>query len=222
MGSMRDYQLFLFDFDGLLVNTEELHYLAYKQMCQQFGVELDWSFERYCCAAHYDSDAVRNQLYGQYPELYQREPNWDILYAEKKRRVIALLEQGTTLMPGAEEILTHLQENGIKRCVVTHSAEELVAVARAQHPILNTIPHWITRHDYSHPKPQPDCYLKAIEKLADPNDRIVGFEDTPRGIKALSQTRAQPVLICKVSYPEIPEFVSNGILCYPTISAFLE
>ena len=35
MDWIKKYQLFLFDFDGLLVNTEEMHFLAYKQMCEK-------------------------------------------------------------------------------------------------------------------------------------------------------------------------------------------
>ena len=54
------------------------------------------------------------------------------------------------------------------------------------------------------------CYLKAIEKYGQLAKRIIGFEDTPRGLTALMGTRAEAVLIFEVDYPEIPEFVSRG------------
>ena len=90
---------------------------------------------------------------------------------------------------------------------------------RKQHPILDSIPVWITRDFYTHPKPHPECYQKAIERLAGESDRIVGFEDTPRGMRALMQTRAQAVIISQIDYPEIGEFVKRGALHFPTFDS---
>ena len=217
MDWIKKYQLFLFDFDGLLVNTEEIHYLAYRRMCANHDVDLTWDFNRYCQLAHYESDALRKQIYIDYPKLHEIEPDWNTLYAEKREIVISLLKEGIAkLMPGVEKLLSRLQEANIKRCVVTHSPDELVNVLRQQHPILNTIPLWITREHYSHPKPNPECYLKAIKDFAETQDSVVGFEDTPRGIRALQGTRATPVLICQAQYPEIPEFVKQGVKHHPT------
>jgi len=109
--------------------------------------------------------------------------------------VIELLERDVQLMPGVQEMLMVLQQANIKRCVVTHSPKALVDTIRQQHPILNTIPYWITREDYIHPKPHPEGYQLAISRYATPSDKIIGFEDTWRGIQALLQTRAFPVLI---------------------------
>lgn len=202
---IQDYQLFLFDFDGLLVNTEEIHFLAYQRMCEKYGFKLEWSFERYCRAAHYRAEGLKEDIYNSLPGLYQAEPNWDILYAYKRQQIIALLESGAIqLMPGVHELLTALQHANIKRCVVTHSPTALVDVVRRQHGILNTIPHWITREHYNHPKPHPEGYCIAIQKFAAPHEKIIGFEDTPRGIEALLQTSAKPVLISQISYDNIP------------------
>lgn len=208
---IHNYQLFLFDLDGLLVNTESLHYLAYKYMLQARGFILPWDFNRYCMTAHYHSDKIEKEFLELFPSLYDQGDSWEILYAEKKRKVISLLKAGKVgLMPGVFEVLTLLQEAKIKCCVVTHSPDELVSIVRSQHPILDAIPLWITRHDYVHPKPNPECYLKAISEHAAPSDRVIGFEDTPRGLTALLATRAEAVLICEVKYPEITQFVKRG------------
>jgi beta-phosphoglucomutase len=205
------YQLFLFDFDGLLVNTEEMHYRAYQQMCFNRGIVLPWDFNRYCQAAHYEADALRHQLYAEFPQLYAREPDWQILYAEKKRALRALVLQGSVqLMPGVQPLLEALEKAQIQSAVVTHSPEDLVSLIRMQNPVLNTIPHWITREHYSKPKPDSECYVKAINLLAKPEDQIIGFEDTPRGLRALLGTRAKAVLVCQAGYPEIPDFLNIG------------
>jgi len=207
-----DYQLFLFDFDGLLVNTEEIHFMAYQRMCQGRGFTLPWDFNRYCKSAHYSSDALKNDIYALFPDLQRQEPSWDVLYAEKKQAMLDLLHEGAVhLMPGVEQLLTELQKANIKRCVVTHSPSDLVAIARHKNPILNSIPNWITRKDYTHPKPHSECYIKAIELLGEAGDQVIGFEDTPRGLQALMGTKAKAVLVCRADYPEIAEFKAKGV-----------
>lgn len=218
---IHDYQCFLFDLDGLLVNTEEIHYIAYKKVCASRGFDLDWDFSRYCQAAHYHAEGLRDQIYAKFPELKKREPSWDTFYADKKQVMMDLLKQGAVhLMAGVEKLLKELEKAEITRCVVTHSPDEQVRVIREKNPILNTIPVWFTREHYTHPKPHPECYLQAIDKLVKDSDHIIGFEDTPRGLKALMQTPAQPVLISQVPYPEIPEFKQQGVLHFTSLEIF--
>ncbi|CDZ79586.1 Beta-phosphoglucomutase [Candidatus Rubidus massiliensis] len=217
MNWINSFHLFLFDFDGLLVNTEEVHYLAYQKMCASYGLKMEWNFEEYCTLAHYSADALKNKLKKNYPQLFEKEPNWSVLYAKKKEIVIDLMKNGPiSLMPGVEQLLLHLEKAKIKRCVVTNSPKELVDVLKVKHKVLQTIPHWFTREDYTEPKPHPESYLHAIKKLHSENERIVGFEDTPRGITALLKTPAQPVLICTTKYPEISEFKKNGVFHFNT------
>ena len=215
---IHDYQLFLFDFDGLLVNTEEVHFAAYRKMCRARGFDLKWNFDRYCQAAHYRAEDLKNQIYAEFPGLRTQEPDWQVLYAEKKTLMVELLENGAIhMMPGAESLLNALAEAEIPRVIVTHSPSELIQAVRNQQPILNTISHWITRENYTHPKPHPECYQLAIKKFAKPGDRIIGFEDTPRGLAALMETEAQPVMITTIKYPEIPTLLKKGVLLYPSL-----
>ena len=212
MAWIHNYQLFLFDFDGLLVNTEELHFIAYKQMLEKRGIPFIWSFERYCKSAHYSSEKLKNDIFNDYPTLKEQEPSWEILYREKQANMQTLLNSKCVdLMPGVEYLLNAIQKAQIKHVVVTHSPSDLITLVKTQHPILSKIPYWITRHDYTHPKPDPECYNRAIKRFCKPNDRIIGFEDTPRGVSALLATRAEAVLITKIPYPEIPEFIKKGV-----------
>jgi beta-phosphoglucomutase len=192
-----NYQLFLFDFDGLLVDTEQFHYQAYIDMCRERGFQLTWDFARYSVAAHHGPTDLRDQIYAEFPGLQEKEPDWRILYAEKKKCFMDLIEKKPVpLMSGVKELLLHLDKNDVKRCVVTHSPIALIESIRKKNPVLDSIPLWITREEYEHPKPHPECYQLAIAKLAGPTDRIIGFEDSPRGMHALMQTKADPVLIC--------------------------
>lgn len=207
-----DFQLFLFDFDGLLVNTEHLHYQAYINMLARRGYRVDWSFSRFCELAHYNAEALRNQIYVEFPEI---EPNWEILYGEKKEIYLELLQSGKVeLMPGVENLLRALEKEKINRCVVTNAALSQVKLLSSQHLVLKTIPHWITREDYENPKPDPECYLRAIQLYGKLGNKIIGFEDSIRGLQALRQTPALPVLICPSHHPLLEIAMGGDVVHY--------
>jgi len=182
------YDLFLFDFDGLLADTERLHYRAYMRMCEAHGIKLHWDFETYCSYVFTDAYAVRTELYKQFPQLFAQEPNWDVLYAEKKKLLLQIMsEEPVPLMPGVPRTLQYLCNVGkiSSCCVVTHSGKEVTDVVRRKNPALNLIPNWVTREDYLHPKPAPDAYLKAIALYGGEGRKVIGFEDSLRGAQSL-------------------------------------
>lgn len=208
------FQLFLFDFDGLLVNTEHLHFQAYINMLAQRGFKLEWSFAKWCEMAHLNAEALREGLYAEFPDL---EPNWALLYAEKKQAYFDLISSGKVeLMPGVERLLKELAKAGIRRCVVTNASLPQVKIISSHISILKTIEHWVTREDYENPKPSPDSYLRAIQLYGKPGDKIIGFEDSIRGIQALKQTPALPVLICPSHHPLL-ELVAEGVVHFESL-----
>lgn len=221
MDWVKEFQLFLLDFDGLLVNTEKLHYEAYRRMCKAREFNLDWSFTEFCEAAHYDSKMLRVKLYEALPELHKQEPDWSTLYTEKKKHYLTLLKEAEIeLMPGAKELLYELKKHNLKRVVVTHSPLEQVQFIRLQNKDLQTIEHWITREDYEQSKPHPEPYLTAIDRFADQKDRIIGFEDSPRGISALMGTSAHPVLVNQMVVPKLEPLVKEKKIFYaPSLKA---
>ena len=209
---IHNYQLFLFDFDGILVNTEELHYKAYLKMCADRGFALKWDQRTYMRYAMYTATGMKEGIYQALPDLQRCEPCWDILYREKKKIYFALIQnEGVSLMPGVAQLLVELEKAQIKRCVVTHSPSEQITLIREQHPILNSIPHWMTREDYSQPKPSSECYTKAIAKFKTPGDRVIGFEDSPRGLKALLGTEAEGVFLTDCFEPSEIQQLSEEI-----------
>ncbi|HSX38467.1 MAG TPA: HAD family phosphatase [Chlamydiales bacterium] len=216
MNWIHSFQLFLFDFDGLLVDTEGLHFAAYVNMLARRGVKLDWSFAQFCAVAHLNSHtAIRDEIYSQFPDL---DPDWEQLYAEKKQTYLDLLSSGKLhLMPGVEPLLSALQQANIRRCVVTHSPLEQIQRIQNQLPILKTIPKWVTREDYEKPKPDPECYLRAIQLFGQSGDRIIGFEDSLRGLQALRGTPALPVLICSSHHPLLEIAVTGNVIHFESL-----
>lgn len=206
---MREFQLFLFDFDGVLVNTEPLSYQAYAAVLPRYGVDWNLTYPEFVRLVHFDFETTRAAIYAHFPKLQGIGLPWERLQAEIREQYRTVLGASATkegghtvdLIAGAEVLLRALEATGTKRAVVTNSPRECVEWIRARHPVLQTIPHWFTREDYSRPKPASDGYLLAIGKLAAPKELVVGFEDTWRGLKALSGTRATPVLISTLEHP---------------------
>lgn len=194
---LRNYDLFLFDFDGLLVDTEALHFEAYQKTIQARGWALPWSWSQYCQNAHLSATSLRQALYKEFPPL-QEEP-WETFYAEKKSVYQDLLHKGKLgLMPGVKTLLQELHDSGKEHCVVTHSPRVQVEMIRSFLPELGTIPHWFTREDYQEPKPSPECYQTALQRLQKEGMRAVGFEDTPKGLRALLGNDLDRYLISEV------------------------
>ncbi len=208
------FSLFLFDFDGLLVDTEAVHCASYKEMLRRRGFLIDWSYQRYCQLAHTTFSGLRDATYDELPALFEQEPDWEVLRAEKNTIYLEKLNSGELhLMPGVAPLLTHLHSKQIKRCVVTNSTNEQVALVKAKFPILTTIPHWITRECYVKPKPDPEPYLRAIEQLRTGDEPIIGFEDTLKGLQSLCGTPAKPVFIAE------GQVAPAGVAHFPSFSA---
>lgn len=218
---IEDFDLFLFDFDGLLVNTEELHCAAYREVCQHRGFNLDWSLLEFFQAAHFDASGLKDAIYQKFPSLQQQEPRWDVLYAEKKKVYQELLEKGNlSLMPGVKEVLIALEKAGKRRCVVTNSTKAQVDLIKEKIPLLKTIPAWFTRENYQEPKPHPECYLTAIKHLGQPGDRVIGFEDSARGLKALKNAGVSMALL--IGPPDHPQMKNFQGTYYPTFNSIVD
>ena len=107
---LNDFDLFLFDFDGLLVDTEHLHYQAYKATLQELGLHLPWSLKDYFAIAQVSSEHLRATLLETFPSL--KAIGWDQIYAEKKKNYLKLLKENKTqFMPGALPLLQYLHQN---------------------------------------------------------------------------------------------------------------
>ncbi len=218
---LEQFDLFLFDFDGLLVNTEELHFAAYRKMCERRGFDLNWDLSQFFTAAHFNASGLKEAIYAAFPQLFKQEPQWEVLYAEKKQIYQDLLENGQLeLLPGVATVLQAIADLGKKRCVVTNSAQVQIEVIRERLPLLKTIPVWFTRETYVEPKPHPACYLKAIAELGKAGDRLVGFEDSVRGLKALEGANVPTrLLICPPDHPQMKEGAFSGGFYFPSFEA---
>jgi HAD superfamily hydrolase (TIGR01509 family) len=191
-----DYvDLILFDLDGLLVDTERLHWQAYQRMCRVFGCTLSWDLPTYLAIAGGSATGICERMRIEIPELFHGR-EWDELYAVKREQFYALVQSSVIhLMPGAALCLHKLSTTGIPRVVVTHSSQRFVEIVRSAHPIFSTITHWVAREQYRQPKPAPDGYRTACRDTGVVPERAIGFEDTMRGVQSLIAAQIHAVLV---------------------------
>lgn len=194
------WQIFLFDFDGTLVNSEKLHHLAYLQVAKKYAINFAPSFEEYCRYAHFSDHALKDEVCRLYKNKYDHDLDWPAFYDSKKEAYLDIVTSTEPeLMEGAGSLLQILQEKKVVTCVVTHSFRELTRPFCKKIPLLKSIDYWITREDYVSPKPAPDSYKVAMAKVkGESNQKVVGFEDTFRGLKALLEVEADAILVSKL------------------------
>jgi len=187
-----DFDLFLFDLDGLLIDSEAMHWRAYKAMCAQFGCTMKWDLASYLVTAGSSADALQQKLREEFPRIFEGR-EWAEIYALKQQ---ALFEQIRTNppepMPGAQVFVQQLKRLNKPMVVVTHSPKEVVNSVQGLFP---EIDRWVTREDYVCSKPAPDGYLCACHLYAVDPSRAIGFEDTVKGIQALEAAGCHAVLV---------------------------
>lgn len=106
----------------------------------------------------------------------------------------ALLEQANRMMvdfyanrvemkPGAKEFLQHLKENGVKMCIATATASELVSVAMEHCGLYEYFPKVFSCGDIGKGKDQPDIFLQAAAWLGEQTEDTWLFEDSLTAIE---------------------------------------
>jgi len=210
-----------FDFDGLLVDSESLHYRAYKKMIESHGGAFSWDFETFCSIAHKSATGLRLALTKEFPKILE-ENAWEDLYKEKQANYFTSIQDGNlTLMDGVNNVLQLVQEAEIPHAVVTNSTLEQVNLFKEKLPLLKSIPTWITRSDYTNPKPAPDAYQEALSRFSGSGNNPIGFEDSMRGVYSLRSAGIKPVLICASTHPQISELKGDIPLHFESFSKML-
>jgi D-arabinose 5-phosphate isomerase GutQ/beta-phosphoglucomutase-like phosphatase (HAD superfamily)/NDP-sugar pyrophosphorylase family protein len=201
--NMDTFDLFLFDMDGTLVNTENLHYKAYQQAFNYFKIPIGLTFDEYCKYAHYNESLMENYV-AKYSDIKYAD-----IYTKKKFFFIQLLDFDLKFIDGAENLLTKLFSLNKKTCIVTHSDSEIIKKICTLLPILNKITKVITKNDYKYKKPFPECYIKALNFFPECVNPI-GFEDSYKGYTALFSSGITSVYIGPSEYYYYKDIAPNN------------
>ncbi|MEG1669697.1 MAG: HAD family phosphatase [Victivallaceae bacterium] len=195
------YDLFFFDCDGLLIDSEKVHYEAFLSAFAFFGLPYDLDYLEHRRLVGKDLEALKAYLVSRVPEVNEF---WDDLYLKKHHTYIDLVAKDCIdLMPGVPEVLACLKRLDKKAVVVTNASRPIARKLMQRYPCLSEM-DWVTRELYSRPKPAPDAYMYAYDRFYCKGMRVIGFEDSVKGLSALSKITAVAVFVNAVDDIELP------------------
>lgn len=178
----------LWDVDGTLAETEELHRLAFERAFADFGLDVRWPPELYreLLEVMGGRERLRHYFATYRPDLLDRV-DVAALHAHKTRIYGDLAARELELRPGVARLLREARAFGLRQAVVTTTSRVNVealldrTLASEARDIFET---WITGEDVARKKPAPDLYLRALERLDLPACACLALEDSPLGLAA--------------------------------------
>jgi beta-phosphoglucomutase-like phosphatase (HAD superfamily) len=175
--AMNESMFLMFDLDGTLVATDQVHYCCYAKALSQYGIDLKWTdFDKYINTCVFDE--VLKEKY----HLMNDE-----ICTIKAHKNNLMKDEDIFLIKGAEALIHHISSSNINTVVVTNTSREIVDLFKQKLPILNKIKQWVCREDYKQPKPNSECYNVAMNSYYKNEKYIIGFENTMNGYNAIKE-----------------------------------
>jgi len=170
---------FLFDLDGVLIDSEPLHGQAWKETAALFDLNLTYRQQKLLRGRRRIDCA--NELVELIPNTVKTE---DVLRLHKpiSRRLIITAQA----MPGSESLVKRCHQNNIPMALVTSSSSESLKIKTARHQWMNLFSIQILGDDklLAKGKPAPDPYLLAAERLNVAPQECWAVEDSISGVSS--------------------------------------
>lgn len=170
---------FLFDLDGVLTDTSEYHFQAWKRLAGDLGIPF----------TREENEALRGVSRRESLKLLLKgravtDEEAHALMERKNGYYLELVEKMTPedMLPGAREILVELGQMGLKRVVVTVSKNAPLVIERLNlRPFIDGL---VDGNSPARSKPFPDLFLLASQQAGVPPAECLVVEDAAAGIEA--------------------------------------
>ena len=171
---MSELKAALFDLDGVVFDTEPQYTIFWGSQCRLY---------------HPEHPGLEHEIKGQ--TLTQIYDQWfsGPLLPEQPKITERLNDYESKMhydyIEGFERMIADLRSHGVKTAVVTSSnLPKMEAVYRFQPEFKNLFDAILTSEDFDRSKPDPECYLKAAERLGAKTDECIVFEDSFNGLRS--------------------------------------
>jgi HAD superfamily hydrolase (TIGR01509 family) len=182
----------LFDFDGVLVDSEPLHLAAFRDVLASRGIEV--SDEAY--AEKYlgfdDAGAFRAIFRDAGRDIDDAQVN--ALIEEKHPAFLARVSRELKPFPGAAELVRRRASRGAV-AIVSGALEREIRFCLDRMGVLDLVRFIVAADHTTACKPDPQGYLLAMEKLAHEAPRAVVIEDSTAGVEAAKRARLRCVAV---------------------------
>ncbi|WP_435009518.1 HAD family hydrolase [Tundrisphaera lichenicola] len=170
----------LFDFDGVIADTENVHVAAWQRTFGQMGwLESDETCAR---AAEIDDRAFCAEVFAR-----RKIDGGDIEgWARRKQELtIRMLLDAPRLYPGVADLVKHL-DGKVRLAVATTTWRANVEAVLGSSGLSGAFEYIIAKEDVKALKPDPECYRLAVARLGLNAGEVVALEDSPTGLAAAS------------------------------------
>lgn len=181
----------IFDFDGLILETEGPVYKSWQELYQEHNCEL--SFETWgniigMAEAAFDPiDELEVQLGKKFPDR-------ESLVSRRRQRESQLILQQSVL-PGVKDYLQAAKRLGLKIGLASSSTSEWVFGHLSRLGLLHYFDCIKTSDDVARAKPDPELYLAVLKELGISPDEAIVFEDSPNGVLAAKAANLYCVMV---------------------------
>ena len=189
------FKAVLFDLDGVITDTAEYHYLAWKALAEELGIEgVNRSFNEQLKGVSRDDSLQKILDLGQ---LTVSSEEFAELADRKNRNYVDMIQKVSPrdIYPGILELLRALREKGIK--IALASASKNGPFLLKQMDIEDYFDAVADPAKIAVSKPAPDIFLAAAEQVEVPISACIGIEDAQAGIQAIQAAGALPVGVGK-------------------------
>jgi HAD superfamily hydrolase (TIGR01509 family) len=169
----------IFDFDGLIIDTEEPIYQSWQELYQSFGFQIPiqkWLTIVGSADVLFDPAADLEQQLG-------RRLDWATLEPARQQREHALIDR-QPLLPGVAEILHDAKAAGLRVSLASSSTCAWVTGHLTRLGLIHYFDCILASDDVLRTKPDPELFTRALACLGLRPGQAVVFEDSPNGILA--------------------------------------
>ena len=175
----------IFDFDGVIIDTETPDFDTWEEVFRSHGVEL----ERAWWTRFIGGSSRRADICGLLEELTGREVDRDSLMRDRRRRYVQVVESNP-LLPGVVEYIQEAQRLGLKLAVASSSNHAWVDGHLENRGLRQYFDSVKCSDDVVRVKPDPELYLLTAATLETVPGNTLVLEDSANGVNAAKDAGA--------------------------------
>ena len=172
---------FIFDLDGVIVDTAKYHYLAWKKIAYELGIEFTHDHNELLKGVSRVRSLDIILGLGKVEASQAQKDQWLIQKNEDYLSYLVDMDQ-SEILPGVMTVLEFLKAN--HQPIALGSASKNARPILEKTGILSYFDAIVDGNDVSNAKPDPEVFLQAAQKLGISNENSIVFEDSVAGIQA--------------------------------------
>jgi beta-phosphoglucomutase len=172
---------FIFDLDGVIVDTAKFHYLAWKKLANDLGFDFTETQNEMLKGV---SRSKSLEILLGIGNISLTQAQKEKLMDEKNQRYLSSVESlgASEILPGIKDLILYLKRKNI--LVALGSASKNAIPLLKSLELFDHFDAIVDGNDVTHAKPDPEVFLKAAEKLNVSPENCVVVEDSLAGIQA--------------------------------------